>query len=156
MGAQEKTFAELRKIAANQQEQINQDNKLIAQRNENLNQRERELSIYRDQINMEHQANARRIADQSFDFAIKTLPWWKRWNLSLVMARAREIEILIQDETNRLIRLKAPKVEEKPNVVTHESDLVLGQRQEVEQQPPVVEETTNDTPRQRIPEEATL
>lgn len=114
MGQQEKSFAELRKIAANQQVQIKQDQELINQQHIDLENRARTIQNQRTMLEQEHarmiaenELTTRQIIEQSVKYALDTIPFWKfwlRWDINFLMHRADEIRYAITAKTEQVVR----------------------------------------------------
>lgn len=100
----EKSFAELRKIAAAQQEEIKKQDEITKALNQQVRAAQTANELRLQEINRQLHLELRRTVEQTVDFALRSLPWWNR-SLPAVMKRAAKMDQAIKAETLRLVAL---------------------------------------------------
>lgn len=101
MSKGEISLESLKRIEANQQ-------KLFEQANVDLENRSKELQMQALRLMGDQAERVRQQVYQSMDFAVRSLPWWKR-SLANVMKLAKEYKECIDAETQRLISIEIGK-----------------------------------------------
>lgn len=127
MKEDQRSFAELRKIAANQATTIKQQNEILANQNQDLQMKQRQFEIERMQFEAGKHADISHNFLQAADFAIRTLPFWNR-GPKAICNRATSILLAIRKETAKHIAMEvlAQKIHNKPiEEVKAETEKVL-------------------------------
>jgi len=94
----QKSFAELEKISRKQSETIKQQNEILNNQRAQLKGQEQNLEMQRMAFEQEKFADTRHQVNQCVDFAIRSLPWWKRSTKNVVNL-ASEYLLTIKRET---------------------------------------------------------
>jgi hypothetical protein len=92
---QAKSIAELKKIAANQQEVMSNQERALDVQRQQLAARQAQVEQQAQLIEDAHSREARRRVEQAIDFVLAKTPWWRRWLMShadLVMEAMRLIK----------------------------------------------------------------
>lgn len=100
----QKSFAELEKISRKQSETIKQQNEILANQRAQLKGQEQNLEMQRMAFEQEKFADTRHQVNQCVDFAIRSLPWWKRSTKNVVNL-ASEYLLTIKHETAKHVSL---------------------------------------------------
>jgi len=98
MKEDQRSFAELRKIAANQATTIKNENQILANQKHELTLKKMQLEAEIDKFEEQKHAELKHLFLQSCDFAIRTLPWYRR-SPEAIVSRATEILSSIRRET---------------------------------------------------------
>lgn len=101
----QKSFAELEKISRKQSETIKQQNEILANQRAQLKGQEQSLEMQRMAFEQEKFADTRHQVNQCVDFAIRSLPWWKRSTKNVVNL-ASEYLLTIKHETAKHVALQ--------------------------------------------------
>ena len=101
-----KTMAEMKEIAKNQTKTIQQQNEIIANQHKDLQIRKQQLEFEIAQFNESKFADIRHQVNQMVDFAIRSLPWWRR-STRTVVARATEYLLTIRSEVGKHAAMEA-------------------------------------------------
>lgn len=99
------SFNELKRIAANQAETIKQQNDILANQQKDLRNKQMGLEMERMRFDESKHADIRHQFNQSWDFAIRSLPWWRR-GTKTVANRATEIMLSIRREAAKHIAMQ--------------------------------------------------
>lgn len=123
----EKSFAELKRIAANQAETIKRENEIIANQQKELQLRQQKLEMERVQYQQAKNADIHHQVNQCVDFAIRSLPWWKL-STKNVIKLANEYFFAIRHEVAKHVALDMlanktveESLEEKPTDIDAET-----------------------------------
>lgn len=118
----EVSLNELRRISARQNETHNQLNAIIDQRKGELRAAQEQLYVQIESFRTEQQHEIRNEIGVAVDFALKALPWWRRWNRKNVLAEAfgymvdmREMRIAEAARVKAEIDAEAKKIEDERN-----------------------------------------
>lgn len=98
-------MAEMKQIAKNQSETIKQQNEIMANQARDLQMKAHQLEMERMQFEASRNADIRHNFLQMCDFAIRSLPWWKR-STKNVIDRATEYYIDIKREAAKHIAME--------------------------------------------------
>lgn len=101
---QEKSFAELRQIAAKQTETVRQQNEILANQNREVQMKKQQLEIERMQFEAGKHGEIKHQFNQMCDFAIRTLPFWNR-SPKAICNRATELLLAIRKEVAKHIAM---------------------------------------------------
>lgn len=101
---QQKSFAELRQIAAKQTETVRQQNEILANQNREVQMKKQQLEIERMQFEAGKHAEIKHQFNQMADFAIRTLPWWNR-SPKVIADRATELMLTLKREVAKHIAM---------------------------------------------------
>ena len=99
-----KSFAELEKISRKQSETIKQQNEILNNQRAQLKGQEQSLEMQRMAFEQGKFADTRHQVNQCVDFAIRSLPWWKRSTKNVVNL-ASEYLLTIKHETAKHVSL---------------------------------------------------
>lgn len=109
----EKSFAELRKIAAALEKSGQRQNEAFEMQTKQLQNAELQLEVKRKNFALSQNADVRRVVEQTVDFALRSLPWWNR-SISSVMKRAALYENAIKAETLKIVsQINLPEPDNK-------------------------------------------
>ena len=111
---QEKSFAELRQIAAKQTETVRQQNEILANQSREVQMKKQQLEIERMQFEAGKHAEIKHQFNQMADFAIRTLPWWNR-SPKVIADRATELMLTLKREVAKHVAMDvlAQKIQEE-------------------------------------------
>lgn len=111
---QQKSFAELRQIAAKQTETVRQQNEILANQNREVQMKKQQLEIERMQFEAGKHAEIKHQFNQMADFAIRTLPWWNR-SPKVIADRATELMLTLKREVAKHVAMDvlAQKIQEE-------------------------------------------
>lgn len=120
--SKEVSLNELRKISSRQNETHKQLNAIIDQRNAELRAAQQQLYVQIESFRTEQQHEIRNEIGVAVDFALKALPWWRRWNRKNVLAEAygylvdlREMRIIEAKRVKAEIDAEAKAIEDERN-----------------------------------------
>lgn len=101
----EKSFSELKRIAANQTQTIRQQNEILANQNKEVMIKKQQLEMEKMQYEASKYADIRHQVNQCVDFALKSLPWWNR-SPKAVVDKASEFLLTIKKETAKHVAME--------------------------------------------------
>ena len=100
------SFAELKKISANQAQTIRNENAILDNQRQDLSIKKAQLEMERQHYNDSKHADLRHEIWQCVDFAIRSLPWWRR-STRTVVDRATEYLLTIRSEVGKHAAMEA-------------------------------------------------
>lgn len=109
MGKGDQSLLELKRINARVNETHQQLSQIIDARKGELRAAQEQLYVQIESFRVEQQHEIRNEIGVAVDFAIKALPWWKRWNRKNVLAEAAGYMVDLRDM--RVIEARRVKAE---------------------------------------------
>lgn len=98
------SFAELKKVAANQATTIRNENQILANQRQELAIKKAQLEMEVDRFEEAKNAELKHLVLQCSDFAIRTLPFWNR-SPRRVVDRATEFLLMLKRETAKHVAM---------------------------------------------------